>query len=246
MRFFYKGFFILFFSLLATLTFAAPPGGGGGSAPQGGGATSQGSGSAPQGRSPSPQNDVPSPQGDKPAPQGVNNSSKEIQKENPEDFKKNDSLPDNSNKEENPDNLLSPEPPFEERQKSPNNNDSSNKKNMEEKQNNIINYRGSRRLAENEPLIISQVKAVRTNKKNVTIEISFNQNINPRSVSAENFFIDNSVFSSGTRFSFNKKGDKIKVTITSVENSFLLRVQNVLSFDGMMIEPIEVFTQVSN
>lgn len=115
---------------------------------------------------------------------------------------------------------------------------------------NIINYRGNRTIADSTPLAVNSVKAVHTNKKNVTLEISFNQNINPRSVNIDSIFIDDSALPKETKFSFNKKGDTIKINIplelVTDSESVLVKIQNVRSFNGTKIEPVEIFAKVSD
>lgn len=109
----------------------------------------------------------------------------------------------------------------------------------------ILYYRGSRTLAENEPLIINRAECKKTDESTATLEITFNQSINPKSVNHTSIFVDGKPLPDGTRFSFNKKGDTIKLTISSkdgetIKGAFTVHVQNISSFDGTDIEPVDI------
>jgi len=104
----------------------------------------------------------------------------------------------------------------------------------------LMYYRGTRTISENEPLIINRAECKKNDEKTSTLEIAFNQSINPRSVNHTSFFIDGNPLPDGTRFSFNKKGDTIKITIPVQSDSFMLSVQGILSYDGTQMEPAEI------
>lgn len=109
---------------------------------------------------------------------------------------------------------------------------------------NIINYRGSRTYNETLPLKVTQVKCNRIAESLVCVEVFFNQSINPRSVKPNSLIINNSQLPFGTRFTFNKKGNTIKIKVYTTGDSFKLRVQDIRSFNGFLVEPIEILTEV--
>ncbi len=109
---------------------------------------------------------------------------------------------------------------------------------------NIINYRGNRIYTDNLPLKINQTKCVRKDGAFISLDIVFNQSINPRSVMHDSILINNAPLGPGIRFHFNKKGNTIKVFIPLSDNSLKIKIQKVRSFDGDMIEPVEILAEV--
>ena len=110
---------------------------------------------------------------------------------------------------------------------------------------NIINYRGTRTYSENLPLKISNIKSERKADDIVCVVIIFNQSIDPRSLDHDSFFINNQALPFGTRFTFNRKGNTIKIMVPVSENSFKLKIQNINSYDGSLLEPVEILTEVA-
>ena len=108
----------------------------------------------------------------------------------------------------------------------------------------IFNYRGNRAYSENLPLKICQVKCTRFDQNTVSVEIVFNQNINPRSFKQESVFIDNNLLPDFCKFSFNRRGDTIKFVAPVNSQTFKLKIQNVRSFNGNIIDPIELLVEV--
>lgn len=109
----------------------------------------------------------------------------------------------------------------------------------------ILNYRGNRTYNDDLPLKINQIKCTRFDEKTVCIEIIFNQNINPRSFKKEAIFIDNNLLPEFCRFSFNRRGDIVKFVAPLNSQTFKLKIQNVRSFSGNVIEPVEMLVEVS-
>ena len=108
----------------------------------------------------------------------------------------------------------------------------------------ILKYRGTRTYNENLPLKIIQTKCAHKENEMVYLEIIFNQSINPRSVKPYNILINNKPLSPGVRFAFSKKGDRIKIILPMKVNSFKLKVLEVKSFGGAVIDPIELLVEV--
>ena len=108
----------------------------------------------------------------------------------------------------------------------------------------IFYYRGNRAYSENLPLEIYQINCQRLDENKVIIELVFNQSINPRSINQNSLLIDNNTLPDGIRFSFNKKGDRIKIEVSLSGDTFDLKIQNVRAFDGTLIEPVEMIAQI--
>lgn len=113
----------------------------------------------------------------------------------------------------------------------------------------ILYYRGSRTLSDGSPLLVTQIKSTKADDLAINLEITFNQSINPKSVNHTSIFIDGKPLPDETRFSFNKKGDTIKLTLSSkkgepIKDSFTLRVQNISSFDGTDMDPADIQVEV--
>ncbi len=104
-------------------------------------------------------------------------------------------------------------------------------------QDNIIRYRGNRIYIENIELQVAQVKCTRQDEANVSIEIFFNQSINPRSMNEDSIYINDQPLPKKTRFLYNRRGDTLKLIISMQEDEFSLKVQNINSFSGYPIEP---------
>lgn len=111
---------------------------------------------------------------------------------------------------------------------------------------NIIHYRGNRAYAENLPLEIVHTRCERKAEDFVSLVIFFNQSINPRSIQPDSFFFNNRPLPFGTRFNFNKKGNSVRMLLPLTEDTFKLKVQNISSFDGKMIEPVELLIEVDS
>ena len=110
---------------------------------------------------------------------------------------------------------------------------------------NIINYRGKRTYKNNLPLEVNKINCERVNEEFVSIMIFFNQSINPRSLHFDSFFINDIPLPADTRFDFNKRGDMIRIIIPIQNNSFKIKMQNISSFDGSVIEPMQMQIEVT-
>lgn len=104
----------------------------------------------------------------------------------------------------------------------------------------MINYRGNRILSEGGEFVLQNVRSERTNNNEVTLEISFNQSVNPLTFSVDSILIDGAAISSKTKFSFNKKGDTIRIAVPNKGEKMNLMIQNVESFDGTVIAPVQI------
>ena len=111
---------------------------------------------------------------------------------------------------------------------------------------NIIHYRGNRAYTENLPLEIVHTRCERKAENIVSIVIFFNQSINPLTLRSDSFHLNNKVIPFGMRFHFNKKGNSVSMLLPVTEDTFKLKVQNISSFDGKMIEPVELLIEVDS
>ena len=108
-------------------------------------------------------------------------------------------------------------------------------------------YRGTRTYNEDIPLKINQTKCNCVEKDFVCLQIIFNNSINPRSVKAERILINNHPMPENfVRFAFNKKGDTIKIFMPMRDKTFKLKLLKIRSFDGSVMEPIEILVEVQD
>ena len=111
---------------------------------------------------------------------------------------------------------------------------------------NIIHYRGNRAYTENLPLEIVHTRCERKADEVVSLVIFFNQSINPLTVHPDSFLLNNKVVPFGMRFHFNKKGNSVRMLLPVNEETFKLKVLNISSFDGKIIEPVELLIEVDS
>lgn len=104
----------------------------------------------------------------------------------------------------------------------------------------IVNYRGLRKVITDESLKVSFVKTEKSKKNLVSVEICFNQEINPKSFSLSNLKIDGKSANNDVKFYFSKKGDSVKIQIPSEKDSFSLSLSNIETFDGEKIQDIQL------
>ena len=107
-------------------------------------------------------------------------------------------------------------------------------------QNEVVNYRGTRKVVPNEALKVSCVSAEKYWNGSTIVEICFNQEINPRSFSSSNVKINGKSVDNDVKFKFSRKGDSVKIQIPAQENNFSLCLGNVEAFDGEKIPEIEL------
>ncbi len=101
----------------------------------------------------------------------------------------------------------------------------------------IIHYRGNRLYMEDVSFEIADTRFERIDDNTIILEILFTQSINPRSMGLESIYIDGEPLPDGTRFSFNRRGDTVKIFVIMMSNEFSMKVQNIKSFNGNLIEP---------
>lgn len=103
----------------------------------------------------------------------------------------------------------------------------------------VVNYRGTRKLVVGEALQVACVKS--ENKKNeTTVEVFFNQEINPRSFKATNVKINGKNIDNGVKFSFGRNGDSVRIQIPAQDKDFSLSLSDVEAFDGEKISQLEL------
>lgn len=103
----------------------------------------------------------------------------------------------------------------------------------------VVNYRGTRKLIVDEELQVACVKS--ENKKDeTTVEVFFNQEINPRSFKAANVKINGKNIDNGVKFSFGRNGDSVRIQIPAQNTDFSLSLSDVEAFDGEKISQIEL------
>ncbi len=113
-------------------------------------------------------------------------------------------------------------------------------------QDNIVNYRGNRMYSTEQPLLVNSVSCAKNEDKSINIMIVFNQSVNPRTVNCKSFLINGTELSPEIRFSFNKKGDTIKMDVPECDEEFSIKVQNISAFNGIRIVPVEMTAKVED
>ncbi len=103
----------------------------------------------------------------------------------------------------------------------------------------IINYRGNRIYRKNGDMEVAKTAIRRLNKELISLEITFTQSLNPRSVNPNSFIIDDEPLPEGTKFFFNRKGDTVRILVEMEDDYFYLIVQDIYSFNGKLVEPVE-------
>lgn len=104
----------------------------------------------------------------------------------------------------------------------------------------IIFYRGTRTLSDGEIFTLQNIKSERNENGEILLEITFNQSVNPRTFNQDSILVNGEKISSKIKFTFNKKGDTIKLTVPAKSETISLSIQNVESFDGTKIEPTQI------
>lgn len=104
----------------------------------------------------------------------------------------------------------------------------------------ILYYRGSRLVSNTGSFLLQKIKSQRMSSSEISVEITFNKSVNPLTLTSNSIIVNGDAISEKTRFAFNKKGDTIKVSVPTDKEVFSLKIQNMESFDGTTIEPIEV------
>lgn len=242
-----KAFFLLMIvSLFSNFAFSAPGGGGGGggrggggpSGSRGGGPGGPGSrGGSIGGRSPSGPGSASNPSFS--SKSGPSNQSRPSSSNSQRGSSPDRNLPSFGGALGNSD-VLAPNPSNQPAEvakipdsaaEMPN---SSNERIMPE----MMNYRGNRIVSEGAEFLLQNIKSERVNSSEVSLEITFNQSVNPLSFSEDSILIDGIAIPPKTKFSFNKKGDTIRMYVPSKSEKMNVLVQNVESFDGTVISPV--------
>lgn len=104
----------------------------------------------------------------------------------------------------------------------------------------VVKYRGTRKAVSDEKLEVSCVTAENCVNGTTTVEICFNQEINPRSFSSSNLKINGKTADNDVKFKFSRKGDSVKIQIPVQEEKFSLSLGDVEAFDGEKIPEIKL------
>ena len=108
----------------------------------------------------------------------------------------------------------------------------------------VFYYRGNRTYSEELPLKVKFVRCEKGEDGEIILLIFFNQSVNPRSVNHECLLIDDNELPENIRFSFNRKGDTIRVIIPEDGEEFRITVQDICAFNGVCIETVELLAKV--
>lgn len=103
----------------------------------------------------------------------------------------------------------------------------------------IIYYRGNRIYMKDDVMEVAKTNILRLDDDTIALEITFTQSLNPRSVNEGSFIIDDEPLPDGTRIIFNRRGDTVRIILQMEDDYFSLSIQNVSSFNGKLVEPVD-------
>lgn len=89
-------------------------------------------------------------------------------------------------------------------------------------------YRGQRKTLDNVECKITNATYSSNTK---SLDIFFSVAVDPRTVSSNNIFIDNSPISKNAKITFNKDGTQVRISISNAP-PFSLKISNIKSYDG--------------
>lgn len=107
-------------------------------------------------------------------------------------------------------------------------------------QNEIINYRGTRKILIDEDLKVSRIKTETGSNGTATFEIFFNQEINPQSFTSSNLKINGKTADNDVKFFFSRKGDSVKIQIPAQDKDFSLSLSGIEAFDGEKVSELQL------
>lgn len=110
---------------------------------------------------------------------------------------------------------------------------------------NMMYYRGSRTVTEEGPLLLRKASCDRMDKSKAVLEISFNQEINPLTITPASIYIDEEQLPSSTKFAFNRMGDTLRTVITTQKDTFKLHIEGVESYSGVPMEAVNIQIKIT-
>ena len=120
---------------------------------------------------------------------------------------------------------------------------SEQKKHKSKKQNNtnieaneFLTYRGQRKPVESDDFYILEFRTGGYAKDILTITLIFNQAVNPKSVTAQNIYVQSSRKYEVSGISFNKEGTRAQITVKdSMDFPISFQISEVQSYNGKPI-----------
>ncbi len=102
----------------------------------------------------------------------------------------------------------------------------------------FFSYRGQRKPVESSEFYILALSTMCRDGKTVLLNITFSQGIDPRSISFENIKISDKTISPSSKISFNREGNKIRISFfdENLEFPFSLVLTGIQSYNGKNIE----------
>lgn len=89
-------------------------------------------------------------------------------------------------------------------------------------------YRGQRKTLDN---VDGKIINISYSSNNKSIDIFFSVPVDPRSISGNNIFLDNSSIGRNTKITFNKDGTQARVFVNKTP-PFTVKINNVKSYNG--------------
>lgn len=94
-------------------------------------------------------------------------------------------------------------------------------------------YRGQRKTVDN---VVCKVSRVEYSEGSGALDIYFTAAVDPRSVSGNSIYIDNSPAGSSVKVTFNRDGTQARVIIKK-GLPFTIKISGVKSYDGNTVQP---------
>ena len=78
----------------------------------------------------------------------------------------------------------------------------------------------------------------------ISIDVFFNQGINPLSVKTSNIYINGEQLKESAGYMFSRNGNTLRLTFVAPEGDFSIKIENIESFKGDKLSPAE-FTGIN-
>lgn len=105
----------------------------------------------------------------------------------------------------------------------------------------VMPYRGQRIPAQSEAFCMSSLTVLPYGGKELTIDVFFNQGIDPRTFKSQNIVIDDKTIPENSSITFNREGTQARIKISgNVHIPFSIIIRNVLSYNGQQMGDVKL------
>ena len=106
------------------------------------------------------------------------------------------------------------------------------------------NFRGRRVPDVKDAFSILNIKSGKIKNGVISIDVFFNQGINPLSVKTSNIYINGEQLKESAGYMFSRNGNTLRLTFVAPEGDFSVKIENIESFKGDKLAPAE-FTGIN-